>query len=93
MNKEDLIKLKEDLLNISVANLQDEEFMKELTNVLIAIGDVFAITKIPRSTYPYPVHKELTDLRRNISQIKMNKKRKEDKENKNIEGDKENENK
>jgi hypothetical protein len=87
MKKEDLIKFKEDLLNINIANLQDEEFMKELTNVLISIGDVFAVTKSPKLAYP--IHKEITDLREKIRYIKHNKKQKEEKEK--AKGDNENE--
>ena len=87
MKKEDLTKFKEDLLNINIINLQDEEFMKELTNVLIAIGDVFAVTKSPKLSYP--IHKEITDLREKIRYIKYNKKQKEEKEN--TEGNNENE--
>ena len=79
MKKENLLKFKEDLLDINVANLQDEEFMKELTNVLIAIGDVFAVTKSPKLSYP--IHKEITDLRRKITYLKHDKKEKEEKEN------------
>jgi hypothetical protein len=77
MKKEDLLKFKEDLLDINITNLQDEEFMRELTNILIAIGDIFAVTKLPKTTYP--IHKQISDLRKNITYIRRDKKQKEEK--------------
>jgi len=46
-----IIAFKEDLLNIPVRDLRNPKILEELTEIRIAINDIFSIIKIPKRDY------------------------------------------
>jgi len=50
MNQEEIKKFEEKIKKLTIVDLVNEELMKELTNLLILISDIFAICKIQKET-------------------------------------------
>jgi len=80
METTELKTFSEKISNITLVNLQNEEFMMELTNLFVKIGDIFSICKLPK--LDYQLNQRANDLRnkkiRIKSRLKENQRREED---------------
>jgi len=72
----ELTDFSEKVSNITIINLQDEAFMKELTNLFVKIGDVFSVCRLPR--LDYGTHKRVNDLRLKKTYLKSKDKFREE---------------
>jgi len=73
MNIQELIKFKEQLSDININNLKDEEFMEELSNIFLLLGDTFAIVKNNNSS-GYPAYSHMRKVKESCAQLRYKKK-------------------